>query len=229
MGRLLRRTVARGRQQFTRPRLPTRSAADAAPGGASIPGMTPLAPSPPITLSPLPYENRLQARPPEQIDLVVIHCTELPDLAMAREFGEQLHYDSGTGNSGHYYVDRDGSVHQYVAVTRIAHHVRGYNPRAIGIELVNTGRYPDWLAAGNQHLHEPYPDPQIAALLALLHALQAELPSLRFIAGHEDLDTTRVPASDAADTLVQRKRDPGPLFPWQRVLASTTLQRLPPV
>lgn len=184
--------------------------------------------APPLTVSLLPYESLLDERPRSQVDLVVIHCTELPDLAMAREFGEQVHYDSGTGNSGHFYVDRDGSVHQYVSVQRIAHHVRGYNPRAIGIELVNTGRYPDWLAAGKQHMREPYPDPQIAGLIALLHTLQAELPSLRFIAGHEDLDTTRVPASDDADVLVQRKLDPGPRFPWEQVMASTPLQRLQP-
>ena len=191
--------------------------------------MTPAPPAPPLTVSLLPYEHLLDERPRSQVDLVVIHCTELPDLAMAREFGEQVHYDSGTGNSGHFYVDRDGSVHQYVHVERTAHHVRGYNPRAIGIELVNTGRYPDWLAAGNQHMREPYSDAQITGLLALLHSLQVELPSLRFIAGHEDLDTTRVPASDDADTLVQRKLDPGPRFPWQQVLESTPLQRLQPL
>ena len=191
--------------------------------------MTPAPPAPPPPVSLLPYDHLLEERPRSQVDLVVIHCTELPDLAMAREFGEQVHYDSGTGNSGHFYVDRDGSVHQYVHVERTAHHVRGYNPRAIGIELVNTGRYPDWLAAGNQHMREPYPDAQIAGLLALLHSLQVELPSLRFIAGHEDLDTTRVPASDDAEVLVQRKLDPGPRFPWQQVLESTPLQRLQPL
>ena len=188
--------------------------------------MTPAPPAPPLTVSLLPYEHLLEERPRSQVDLVVIHCTELPDLAMAREFGEQVHYDSGTGNSGHFYVDRDGSVHQYVSVERTAHHVRGYNPRAIGIELVNTGRYPDWLAAGNQHMREPYPDAQIAGLLALLHSLQVELPSLRFIAGHEDLDTEQVAASDDPSLRVPRKRDPGPRFPWDEVLAAVPLQRM---
>src|SRR3546814_11398454 len=76
-----------------------------------------------------------------QVDLVVIHCTELPDLATAREYGERvLHTGSGTGNSGHYYVDRNGDCHRFVAPDRVAHHVRGYNPRSIGIELVNAGR-----------------------------------------------------------------------------------------
>ena len=134
--------------------------------------------------SPLPYELLLEERPLERIDLVVIHCTELPDLANARAFGEEVLYDSGTGNSGHFYIDRNGSVHQYVRPERIAHHVRGYNPRAIGIELVNTGRYPDWLAAGSQAMHEAYTEQQITALVNLLAYLQRELPALKFIAGH---------------------------------------------
>jgi N-acetylmuramoyl-L-alanine amidase len=187
-----------------------------------------LPPLPRVTLSPLPYERLLEERPRSAIDLVVIHCTELPDLQAARSFGEEVRYDSGTGNSGHYYIDRDGSVHRYVGVERIAHHVRGYNPRSVGIELVNIGRYPDWLAADKQSMQEAYTEAQIVALLGLLESLQRELPALRFIAGHEDLDTTEVAASDDEGVLVHRKLDPGPLFPWDRVMQSTSLQRLTP-
>jgi N-acetylmuramoyl-L-alanine amidase len=175
---------------------------------------------------PLPYEGRLERRPATQIDLVVIHCTELPDLAMAREYGERALYANGTGNSGHYYIDRDGSVHRFVEPARIANHTRGYNPRSIGIELVNRGRYPDWLDSRRQSMTEPYAEAQIAALIALLSELHSALPNLRAVAGHEDLDTTEVPASDDADRRVHRKRDPGPLFPWPRLLKATTLERL---
>ena len=77
-------------------------------------------------------------------------------------------------------------------------------------------------------MDEPYTEAQIVALLGLLGSLQRELPSLRFIAGHEELDTTEVAASDDEAVLVQRKRDPGPLFPWERVMQSTALQRLVP-
>ncbi len=177
---------------------------------------------------PLPYEDRLETRPLDQIDLVVIHCTELPDLAMAREYGERILYATGTGNCGHYYIDRDGSVRMYVRPERIAHHVRGYNPRSVGIELVNTGRYPDWLSSGRQKMEEPYTAAQIASLDALLAELQRTLPGLRFIAGHEDLDTACEPASDDPDVRVHRKMDPGPLFPWDTVLRTTPLQRLLP-
>ncbi|MBT2748946.1 MULTISPECIES: N-acetylmuramoyl-L-alanine amidase [unclassified Lysobacter] len=181
-----------------------------------------------LTPAPLPYETRLQARDPASIDLLVIHCTELPDLATAREYGERVLYaESGTGNSGHYYIDRDGSVLRYISEDRIAHHVRGYNPRSVGIELVNTGRYPHWLDSRHQRMDEDYAPVQIEALIGLLNDLRARLPSLRYIAGHEELDTTQVEASDDPSVLVQRKLDPGPWFPWARVLAACGLERLP--
>ncbi|HVI26401.1 MAG TPA: N-acetylmuramoyl-L-alanine amidase [Xanthomonadaceae bacterium] len=183
--------------------------------------------SPTVHDSPLPYAARLQARALSDVDLVVVHCTELPDLGTAREYGERVLYpDSGTGNSGHYYVDRDGAIHRYVPDDRIAHHTRGYNPRSIGIELVNTGRWPHWLDSRHQAMDEPYTPAQVEALIALLRQLRADLPALRWIAGHEDLDTGEVAASDDPAVLVRRKRDPGPLFPWARVLAAVALERL---
>ena len=202
-------------------------AGSVAEANASIRPMPPEPMAPPVRMDLLAYDARLTARATSRIDLVVIHCTELPDLAMARQFGEQVRYPaSQTGNSGHFYIDRDGALHQYVSVDRIAHHTHGYNPSSVGVELVNRGRYPDWLAAAHQAMDEAYPDAQIAALVALLQQLQAALPTLRFIAGHEDLDLTWVPASDDPSTPVRRKRDPGPLFPWDRVMAAVALARL---
>ena len=188
-----------------------------------------LPPTPPVLIDPLPYELQLDARPLSQVDLVVVHCTEVPTLELSREFGERVLYSgSGTGNSGHYYIDRDGSVVLYVRPERIANHVRGYNPRSVGIELVNTGRYPHWRDSKHQAMDEPYPDAQITALIALLQQLQSQLSSLRYIAGHEDLDTEQEAAIDDPSVLVPRKRDPGPLFPWARVLESVELTRLNP-
>ena len=111
-------------------------------------------PPPPHVVDPLPYEARLDARPLQQVTLVVIHCTETPDLPTARTLGERVLYPSGTGNSGHYYIDRDGTVHVYVRPDRIAHHVRGHNAQSVGIELVNTGRWPNWLDARHQAMTE---------------------------------------------------------------------------
>ena len=179
-----------------------------------------------IRLHPLPYVDALAPRELAAIDTVVIHCTELPDLPMAREYGERVLYASGTGNSGHYYVDRDGGIHEYVDPARIAHHTRGYNPRSIGIELVNTGRYPHWQDSRRQAMDEAYTDAQIEALIALLGELRSRIPSLTSIAGHEDLDLDEVEASDDPSLKVRRKRDPGPQFPWTRVLQDLPLERL---
>jgi N-acetylmuramoyl-L-alanine amidase len=188
-----------------------------------------LPPTPPVLIDPLPYELQLDARPLSQVDLVVIHCTEVPTLELSREFGERVLYTgSGTGNSGHYYIDRDGSVVLYVRPERIANHVRGYNPRSVGIELVNTGRYPHWRDSKHQAMDEPYPDAQVEALIGLLRQLQTQLPALRYIAGHEDLDTEQEAAVDDPAVLVPRKRDPGPLFPWAQVMESVELTRLKP-
>lgn len=184
-------------------------------------------PRPALRIEPLPYADALSARPSGEIDLVVVHCTELPDLAMARDYGERVLYPaSGTGNSGHYYIDRDGGIVEYVDPARIAHHTRGYNPRSIGIELVNIGRYPHWLDSRHQAMDEAYTEDQIEALVALLRDLHARIPSLALIAGHEDLDLDEVEASDDPELKVRRKRDPGPRFPWQRVLAAVPLERI---
>lgn len=175
----------------------------------------------------LPYALELQSRRLESIDLVVIHCTELPDLTTARDYGERVIYaGTGTGNSGHYYVDRDGRTEQWVPTDRVAHHTRGFNERSIGIELVNRGRYPDWFHSEQQGMTDPYPPAQVQSLIALLQSLCESLPALQWIAGHESLDTSTVSASDAPGIEVRRKRDPGPLFPWGRVLTAVTLRPL---
>jgi N-acetylmuramoyl-L-alanine amidase len=183
-------------------------------------------PIPLIHDQPLPYVDLLPARATDAVELVVMHCTELPDLATAREYGERVLHASGTGNSGHYYVDRDGAIHRYVPGTRVANHVRGHNANSIGIELVNLGRYPHWWDSRQQQMTEAYPAPQIAALQALLVHLRTGFSRLQYIAGHEDLDTALVAASDDPALTVRRKLDPGCKFPWADVLADSGLARL---
>lgn len=185
------------------------------------PGRHPLHDIPRI---PLSYNGRLQQRALEQVDLIVVHATELPSLVMAREYGEQIHYPSSeTGNSGHFYIDRDGTVEQWVDLDRVAHHVTDHNHNTVGIELVNRGRYPDWFDSRCQTWQEPVTRGQIEALLGLLDRLQQQLPALRWIAGHDVLDTRLVAASDDPTRRVRRKLDPGPDFPWNRVLQSSGL------
>ncbi len=183
---------------------------------------------------PLPYVDRLDTRSLAQIELLVLHCTELPDLALARKYGEELHYPaSQTGNSGHYYIDRaeaeagdhGGPVQCWVPPERIAHHVAGLNDTSVGIELVNRGRWPDWFHRNHQQPTEAYPPAQIELLLGLIAKLCQKLPALRWIAGHEDLDRRQIPAADDPEVLIQRKIDPGPLFPWTEVMAAVSLHR----
>ena len=172
----------------------------------------------------MPYADRLDQRDLAEIDLLVIHCTELPDLESAREYGERIHHEeSQTGNSGHYYIEKDGSLHCWVETDRVAHHVISYNHRSIGIELLNKGRWPDWFNSNNQVMTDPYPEDQIASLIHLIRHLQANIPALKFISGHENLDESIIAASDAPTKLIRRKLDPGPLFPWPQVLKQTGL------
>lgn len=174
---------------------------------------------------PLPYVDRLPERDADAVTLVVIHCTELPDLAMAREYGERAQHPSGVGHSGHYYIDRDGCTLRYVPGTRVANHVRGHNAQSIGIELVNLGRYPHWWDSRHQTMTQAYPEPQLVALEGLLDHLREAFPRLTQLAGHQQLDTGDMPASDDPLRRVQRKLDPGPMFPWPRVLRSSGLTR----
>ena len=175
----------------------------------------------------LAYSERLQARELTDIAGIVIHCTETPDLASAREYGEIIHYQqTQTGNSGHFYIDVDGRIEQYAPLQRIAHHVSGHNKNTIGIELVNRGRYPHWLHSQSQQMASPYPAQQINALIMLLQQLQQQLPALSWIAGHEDLDQRLVNASNNPKFKIRRKLDPGPMFPWQKIMQNSKLERI---
>lgn len=173
---------------------------------------------------PLGYQDRLDQRSLDDVDLIVIHATELPDLATAREYGEKIHYPvSQTGNSGHLYIDRDGTVHQWVALDHVAHHVAGYNSSSIGIEIVNLGRFPHWLDSRQQHWQEPVSSIQLETLIGLINELKTLIPSITSIAGHDQLDLRFVPASNDAGHQVRRKLDPGPDFPWSKVTEATGL------
>ena len=179
----------------------------------------------PIHRRQLPYAHCLDLRDTDSIDLVVIHCTELPDLATARIYGEKIRYGAtGTGNSGHYYIEQNGKIEQWVPDDRIAHHVRGFNERSIGIELDNKGRYPLWFDSRQQQMTERYTLPQLNSLIGLLTRLSVLLPSLQWIAGHEYLDTTQVPSTDNPALLVYRKKDPGPRFPWKEIVPLINLE-----
>ena len=168
----------------------------------------------------LPYNDNLEKRKVRDIDMIVLHCTELPTLKEARQYSERIHYkESRTGNAGHYYINRKGQIYRYAADDRIAHHIRGYNQRSIGIEIVNTGRYPNWFLSTNQIPTEEYTREQIKSVVELCFYLKKRYPWISKLNRHSDLDLEKIEAEDNPNILIRRKIDPGPLFPWKEVLS----------
>ena len=171
----------------------------------------------------LPYNDKLESRNISDIEFIIIHCTELPDIETARDYGEKVHYKSGTGNSGHYYISKSGKTYQWVENDRIAHHVKDHNKNSIGIELDNLGRYPDWHKTNHQIMFDEYPSLQIDALVKLIHTLQKSLPNLKYITGHEDLDRRLIKSENDPSIFIRRKMDPGTMFPWDKVMQQISL------
>ena len=178
---------------------------------------------PDIIDNKLPYWLKLGARTTDELDMIVIHATELPDMAEARFYGERVLYGDQTGASGHYYIDRDGTIIQYVPDNRIANHTSGWNSRTLGIELINLGRFPNWYHTDYQKMQEPYPPDQINALIVLVNELKSRYPSIKFVNGHEELDTRLVPSDNNPEILVSRKMDPGAYFPWKKFIEAVKL------
>ncbi|MGH2827797.1 MAG: N-acetylmuramoyl-L-alanine amidase [Actinomycetota bacterium] len=169
----------------------------------------------------LPWNSHLETRSDDDMKLIVVHCTELPTLSQARQVAEESVEDgSGGCVSGHYYVDKDGSVYRYVEDRRIAHHTKDHNRNSIGIEIVNSGRYPKWFVSTNQTPVEEYPLVQIETVKELIRYLRNRFPGIKQLARHSDLDQRMVPAEDDPSILIRRRIDPGPLFPWNEVLQS---------
>lgn len=102
--------------------------------------------------------------------------------------------------SAHYLIARDGRIYHLVDERHRAWHAgasfwggqRDLNSASIGIELDNNG-------------NEPFPEPQVRALLALLADLKSRhgIPPENFL-GHGDIAPGR-------------KVDPSQFFPWQRL------------
>lgn len=168
----------------------------------------------------LPWSGSLPQRELAEITAVVLHATETPDLATARQIAMQSVGQDGVGLCGHLYIDRDGTCVRFVRLNRIANHVRGHNRHTIGIEIVNVGRYPHHFDSRHQEPAEPFPDQQIAALEQVLAWLRRTCPNLAELVRHSDLDEEMVPASDDPSARVRRRIDPGPRFPWEQTKAA---------
>lgn len=133
-------------------------------------------------------------------DMVVLHYTGMQTAEAALE---RLR-DPEAKVSAHYMIGEDGQLFRLVPEERRAWHAgvsfwkgeRDINGCSIGVELVNPG---------HEFGYRPFPEPQIARLIALLDDIRSrwEVPQQRIV-GHSDV----APA---------RKTDPGELFPWARL------------
>ncbi|HEX6827604.1 MAG TPA: N-acetylmuramoyl-L-alanine amidase, partial [Burkholderiales bacterium] len=129
---------------------------------------------------------------------VILHHTGSDTAAR----GLQVLTDSAQAVSAHYLIAPDGTIYQLVDERARAWHAGSsrwgpdtdINSLSLGIELVNDGE-------------APYPDAQIAALLALLGDIKRRhhIPAANFL-GH-------------ADVAPRRKADPGRNFPWRTLAA----------
>lgn len=178
-----------------------------------------------IKQNPLPYVNKLADRDTSTFNMVVIHATEQPNLAKSRRFAETIRYDSGTGASGHYYIDRDGTIEQYVPDHKRAAHAVGWNEHTLSIEMVNTGRWPNATHTAYQKWSEGYPKIQIDAMVALINEFKRRYPTIKYIQGHGDVDQRLIPSFNDVNAQVHRRLDPGETFPWADVIERTGLSK----
>ena len=177
-----------------------------------------MTPDSPVADSVLPSPNHSERRTKEgeataaRPDLLILHYTgmESAQAAIARL------RDPRAEVSAHYVVFEDGRVAQMVPETRRAWHAgaacwkgeRDVNSRSLGIEIVHPGH------VGGL---PPYPDAQVAAVIALARDLCARwtIPPERVL-GHSDVAP-------------ERKEDPGEVFPWARLADEGVGHHVPPV
>jgi N-acetylmuramoyl-L-alanine amidase len=147
-----------------------------------------------------------------RVRYLILHDTEA-------DFPQALAILTKGSVSSHYLIaDQPAVIYQLVDESRRAYHAgvsawkndAQLNASSIGIELVNPG-YQD---TPQGRVYAAYPAEQIALLIDLLKQLVARHQiAPEHILGHNEIAP-------------QRKSDPGPLFPWQR-LAQAGLIRWP--
>ena len=131
--------------------------------------------------------------------IIVIHYTATEGLASPLGW---LTKKDDTIVSAHLIVDKDGQAYQLVPFNIAAMHageswyegVKWCNAFSIGIENVGTGK--------------TWPDAQIEANRAIIEALFDAYP-IEDVVGHEDVAPGRKP-------------DPGPRYPWDKVVEDAT-------
>ncbi len=160
------------------------------------------------------HSQNFSSRNGEQVDMIVIHTASLPegkfgtgyvvDLFLNRlDFSAHPSFKEleGLKVSSHYFIDRVGKITELVNADQAAWHAgvssfegrEGCNSFSVGIELESTP-------------HRRITERQYRSLRKICLVLMKRFPliTVERIVGHSDI---------APD----RKVDPGPLFPWERL------------
>lgn len=118
----------------------------------------------------------------------------------------------------------------FVPIGQVPRMPKFVNGRSVGIELANcgwaphktpsfTGRHSN--PASHSTQWEVYPQRQIESLAELIEQICDEVPTLKYVCGHEDV-TNQYTIGDNPKTVEVEKQagakvDPGPAFPWIHV------------
>ena len=159
-------------------------------------------PSLPKPLQVMPYPSANHNARSRKVDTIVLHYTAIASLDTSLRVLSNA--KSSDPVSAHYVVGTDGSVFRLVDESRRAWHAGGgswrgledLNSASVGVEIVNAG----YTANGSR---PPYPDAQIASVIALCKDIMTR-HEIRWVIGHSDLAPGR-------------KQDPGEHFPWKRL------------
>lgn len=156
-----------------------------------------------MTVVSRPSPNHGPRRDGSSVDMILLHYTAMESAEASLE---RL-CDPLAEVSAHYLIDTDGTLYNLVDEDRRAWHAglsfwageSDINSRSIGIELQNKG-------PGLEQ--DPFPQPQLEALIALCLDLQDRhaIPPYRVL-GHSDVS-------------IGRKHDPGPEFPWRNLASA---------
>ena len=117
-----------------------------------------------------------------RIDLLVIHCSaSRPNQHLTFEMLDNMHRAKGWNGCGyHYYITRDGQLHQGRPEEVVGAHARHYNAHSIGVcyegGLDEKGRATDTRTPA-----------QKKTLLTLLQSLKVDYPDAQIV-GHCELE-----------------------------------------
>jgi N-acetylmuramoyl-L-alanine amidase len=159
-----------------------------------------------------------------KIDAIIVHAISGPSCA-----GGRVVFSGAPGDAAkwktffdrhpflgiHYVVGRDGTVLPSTPEERMANHALDNNATTIGIELVHEGDG-----------RETFGEAQVTALIKLVKGIQQRHGiAIERIKGHGDVDNRTFQCAGATH---KGRSDPGPNFPWIRMLTALAIQDAAP-